>query len=235
MRIVVVTAVVVLAVLGGLVVVTAADSRAAAEVHAAPPPRAAAASPAVLGVIGDSFAAGTGEVAGRGFPVVLAERVGWRATTTAVPGTGYVAHPGGTRPYDGQVAAMVAARPSVLVVEGSQNDGHSDPGQVGAAATALYVRLHRELPGTKVVVVGPVASNSAQAAALAGVDAAVGDAARAAGLPYVDAIGEGWFTDAQASLIGPDHIHPTTAGHARIADLLGADLVRLGAVPPART
>ncbi|HEY2195803.1 MAG TPA: hypothetical protein VGH76_26375 [Actinomycetospora sp.] len=63
----------------------------------------------------------------------------------------------------------------------------------------------------------------------------VGAAARAAGLPYVDAIAEGWFTDAQASLIGADHIHPTWAGHARIADLLGADLTHLAMLPAART
>lgn len=233
MRVVTVAAAVVLAVLGGLVVVTArADDRGPAQVPRAP--TAVVAPPPVLGVIGDSFAAGTGEVGGRGFPMMIADRVGWRATTTAVAGTGYVAHPAGTQPFTGQVTAMVAARPRVLVVEGSQNDGHADPAQVGAAATALYSRLQRDLPQTRVVVLGPVASNSAQAAGLSGVDRAVGAAARAAGLPYVDAIGEGWFTDAQAPLIGSDHIHPTWAGHERIADLLGADLARLGVLPAPR-
>ncbi len=234
MRVVTVAAAVVLAVLGGLVVVTArADDRGPTQVPRAPTP-AVVAPPPVLGVIGDSFAAGTGEVGGHGFPMMIADRVGWRATTTAVAGTGYVAHPAGTQPFAGQVTAMVAARPGVLVVEGSQNDGHSDPAQVGAAATALYTRLQRDLPQTRVVVLGPVASNSAQAAALSRVDRAVGAAARAAGLPYVDAIGEGWFTDAQAPLIGSDHIHPTRAGHERIADLLGADLARLRVLPAPR-
>ena len=99
----------------------------------------------------------------------------------------------------------------------------------------MFARLRRELPRTRIVVVGPVASNSGQAAALARVDAAVAAAARRAGLPYVDALAEGWFTDAQSSLIGSDRMHPTWAGHARIADLLGADLARLAVLPPSRT
>lgn len=107
----------------------------------------------------------------------------------AVPGTGYVAHPQQALPFEaGQVERMVAARPSVLVVEGSQNDGPAAPAAVGAAADAMLARPKRELPATRIVVLGPVASNSAQSAALSGVD----------------------------------------------ADLLGADLTRLGALPPAR-
>jgi lysophospholipase L1-like esterase len=237
MRIVTVVAAAVLAVLAGLIVVRAhADDRTAAT--ARPAPIAAVEAPGVLGVIGDSFAAGTGlaDPGAQGFPGIIAARAGWRSATTAVPGTGYVAHPGRPLPFEaGQVERMVAARPSVLVVEGSQNDGPAAPAAVGNAADAMFARLKHELPRTRIVVLGPVASNSAQAAALSGVDAAVGAAARRAGLPYVDALASGWFTDAQAALIGADRIHPTTAGHARIADLLGADLTRLGALPPART
>jgi acyl-CoA thioesterase-1 len=236
MRIVTVTAAVVLAVLAGLLVVkTRTDDQASAEVR--PVSITAVDTRPMLGVIGDSFAAGTalGGAGGQGFPMMIAERVGWRWGTTAIGGTGYVAQLPGTLSYDaGQVERMVAARPDVLVVEGSQNDGRADVAAVGPAATALYAHLHRALPWARIVVVGPVASNSAQAASLAGVDRAVGDAARAAGLPYVDAIAEGWFTDAQAALIGDDHIHPTWAGHQRIADLLGGDLTRLGVLPPAR-
>ncbi len=238
MRIVTVSAAVVLAVLAGLLVVkTRADADAAAVVRPAPVAATAAAPRPVLGVIGDSFAAGTaiGGAGGQGFPRMIAERAGWQWGTTAVGGTGYVAHPAGVQPYQAQqVDAMIAAHPTLLVVEGSQNDLHADVRAVGPAATALYARLREALPQTRIVVVGPIASNSDQAAALAGVDAAVGSAARTAGLPYIDAIGEGWFTDAQAPLIGADHIHPTWAGHQRIADLLGADLVRLGALPASR-
>ncbi len=181
MRIVTVAAAAVLAVLAGLLVVRAqADDRADAAV-VRPTPVAVASTPPTLGVIGDSFAAGTvlGGADGQGFPRMIADRVGWRSVTTAVSGTGYVAHPPQTLPYEaGQVERMVAARPSVLVVEGSQNDGHSDPAAVGTAAASMFARLRRELPRTRIVVVGPVASNSGQAASLARVDAAVAAAAR---------------------------------------------------------
>ncbi|HEY2221841.1 SGNH/GDSL hydrolase family protein [Actinomycetospora sp.] len=237
MRIVTIAAAAVLAVLAGLLVVRAhAEDRVVASVP--PAPIAAVEPPPVLGVIGDSFAAGTGlaDPGAQAFPGVIAARAGWRSVTTAIPGTGYVVHPPQAHPYEAaQVEAMVAARPSVLVVEGSQNDGPAAPAAVGTAAEALFARLKRELPRTRIVVLGPVASNSRQAAALAGVDAAVDAAARRAGLPYVDALADSWFTDAQAAMIGPDHVHPTPAGHARIADQLGADLTRLGALPPART
>jgi lysophospholipase L1-like esterase len=236
MRIVTVTAAVVLAVLAGLLVVkTRTDDRASAEVR--PVSITAADTRPMLGVIGDSFAAGTalGGAGGQGFPMMVADRIGWRWGTTAIGGTGYAAQLPGSLPYDaGQVDRMVTAHPDVLVVEGSQNDGHADVEAVGTAATALYAHLRSALPRTRIVVVGPVASNSAQAAALTGLDARVGEAARAAGLPYIDAIAEGWFTDAQSALIGEDHIHPTWAGHQRIADLLGTDLTRLGVVPAPR-
>jgi lysophospholipase L1-like esterase len=236
MRIVTVTAAVVLAVLAGLLVAkTRSDDHASAEVR--PVSITATDTRPTLGVIGDSFAAGTalGGAGGQGFPMMIADRIGWRWGTTAIGGTGYAAQLPGTLPYDaGQVDRMVAAHPDVLVVEGSQNDGRADVEAVGSAATALYTHLRSALPRTRIVVVGPVASNSAQATALTGLDARVGAAARAAGLPYVDAIAEGWFTDGQSALIGDDHIHPTWAGHQRIADLLGADLTRLGALPAPR-
>jgi acyl-CoA thioesterase I len=243
MRVVIVTTVVVLAVLGGLLAATAHADDAVAPAAAVPSDAAVSrdAGPPirpVLGIVGDSFAAGTpiGGAGGQGFPRMIADRIGWEWRTTAVSGTGYVAHPPGTLPYDaGQIDRMVALHPTVLVIEGSQNDRFADVREVGAAATALYARVRAALPTTRVVVVGPVASNSAQAAGMAALDASVGAAARAAGLPYVDAMAEGWFTDAQAPLIGVDHIHPTWAGHERIADLLGADLARLGVLPPART
>src|SRR3954468_24404275 len=125
MGIATVPAAVVLPVLACLLVVkTRSDDRAAAEVR--PVSITAADTRPMLGVIGDSFAAGTalGGAGGQGFPMMLAERVGWRWGTTAIGGTGYAAQLPGTLPYDGgQVDRMVAARPDVLVVEGSQNDG----------------------------------------------------------------------------------------------------------------
>ncbi len=41
--------------------------------------------------------------------------------------------------------------------------------------------------------------------------------AAAVGGIFIDPLAEGWFAGAAHRFIGPDGIHPTDAGHARIA------------------
>lgn len=233
----VVAAVVVVVALGvALVAKARADGAASGAVTAG----AVAESPVrpLLLVMGDSIAAGTdvGGKDGTGFPMLTADAVDWRWGTTAVGGTGYVnAFLPGTRPYgEAQVEPAVAAAPDVVVVEGSENDvGVGDPADVGVAAGALYRTLQQRLPRARVVAVGPIFADDAKADAAKPWTAALRDAADGAGVPFIDPNAEGWLTRAPRDQIGPDGTHPTAEGHARIARLLGADLARLGVLPPA--
>ncbi|MEJ2866541.1 SGNH/GDSL hydrolase family protein [Actinomycetospora sp. OC33-EN08] len=198
--------------------------------------RAAVASPATatgrpVAVIGDSISEGT-PYGGKG-AANWAQRVGaerqWTVTNTAVGGTGYV-NPGSAGPFEAtQLERVVAARPQLVVVEGSRNDIGLPVEAVRAAASHLYGELRTRLPGARIVVVGPFWDEKTSQKAYAWRDALAG-AARAAGADFVDPMAERCFAGAYdgGPLIGPDRVHPTDAGHARYAERLRAALDRLG-------
>ena len=196
-------------------------------VTAADAPTRAAPSPLRAVFLGDSYTVGFGSDDGGYVPDVAAQ-LGWQATALGQTGTGYVAPSPtpGQAPYGARVAAVVALDPDVVVVQGSTNDFYVVD-QVDAAAQAVFAELARELPGTPVVVVGPVMPQNSDASLLTGVRNAVADAAGRSGLPFIDPIGAQWLepTDGLYSI---DGIHPNDAGYAEFADDLVGALRGLG-------
>ncbi|MDL5159563.1 SGNH/GDSL hydrolase family protein [Actinomycetospora termitidis] len=183
-----------------------------------------------VAVLGDSISEGTpfgGKGAANWTQLVAAQRH-WTVTNTAVGGTGYV-YAGSSRPFEeAQLERAVAARPELVVIEGSRNDMGTPVDQIRAASTHLYRALQARLPGVRLVVVGPFWNAGSSQKAFATRDA-LADSARAAGASFVDPMAENWFTGAYdgGPLIGADHVHPTDAGHALYAQRLGAALDRL--------
>lgn len=186
----------------------------------------------LVGFIGDSYTAGS-DLGGRGdanITSLLGQRFGWQTVNAAVGGTGYVnSGPSGQNraPFEAaQLDRIVAAQPSAVVISGSRND-IGEPG-VRDAAGRLYSNLKAKLPNTKLIVVGPAWVNGNPPEGLLDVRDNVRDAARQAGITFIDPIAEGWFASSDASLIGSDGVHPTDAGHQRMAQLLGDDLQQAG-------
>ena len=185
---------------------------------------------ASVAVIGDSYSTGT--VLGGLGPANWTARLGvdrdWRITDTAVGGTGYVASHGGTGAFEAaQLDRAVTAgpdgtAPDVVVVQGSINDGLTDPGRVRAAAAALYAAIHERAPAARLVVVGPPWPDGTPTREILALRDAVHGAATAAGAVWIDPIAEHWFAD--PALIGADGVHPTDSGHALIAARVGQDL-----------
>ncbi|WP_372460721.1 SGNH/GDSL hydrolase family protein [Actinomycetospora endophytica] len=182
--------------------------------------------------VGDSYFAGTklGGIGRSNIASLLAGRFGWNSLNAAVGGTGYAHASSTSPPYAlAQLPAVLSHDPSLILVEGSINDGHAEPASAEAAAKNLYAVIAGRLPGVRIVVVGPISPGRATGS-LAALDDAMRRAANSCGLPYIDASGEDWLPAGIPGLIGSDGVHPTDAGHQRMATLLGDDLVRLGVV-----
>ncbi|GLZ51531.1 SGNH/GDSL hydrolase family protein [Actinomycetospora sp. NBRC 106378] len=198
----------------------------------APPTEVVGATDSIpVAVIGDSISAGT-PYGGRGvtnWTALVETAEHWLVTNTAIGGTGYV-NAGSAAPFQAaQLERAVAARPRLVVVEGSRNDIGLPPEHVRNAADRLYRELTARLPGTRIVVVGPFWNAGTSTKAFAVRDA-LASAARDAGATFVDPMAENWFTGAYdgGPLIAADGVHPTDAGHALYARRLQAALDRLG-------
>lgn len=181
-------------------------------------PASAAAPHVRLFVLGDSIAGGSaqGGKGSYGWPSLVAEQLGLTLTLGAKGGTGYTTGgpQEGGRPYTQRVKQAIAAKPDVVVVEGSRND--VSPTRTRAAAVDTLRRLRAGLPHARILVIGPIYSFRRPVDSHP-IDEAVSAAAEKFGLPYVSAVRRGWFTGSAHRFIGRDGVHPTNAGHAYLA------------------
>lgn len=227
------------------VCVLAAVMAVAAMLHQPAPPTVPASAPARVSAltdhpddeatvlfVGDSYTAGYAGVSPNAtFACQVAAALQWQCRTDAQGGTGYT-NPGlrpdaadrATRTY-GQRLALTAADlstddPDWIVVTGGRND-IGRPGE-RAAAAAYLTALGVLWPRARLVVVEPWWTDTRAPAAVEELRDDVRSAARAAGALWIDT--SDWLTP---DLIGPDKVHPTPAGQARIADRLTEDLERI--------
>lgn len=181
--------------------------------------------------IGDSYTSGSREGGNddANYTRRLGREFGFGVINTAVGGAGYAVAPPGKTTFSGQLAGLLSVQdPQLIIVQGSLNDVLTTPVKVRAAADQLFANLKALRPRARIVVVGPIVPEAAFSAAnVLVVRDTVRDAAYQAQLPFVDPILERWLS---ADLIGTDQVHPTDAGHQRIAEALGRDLERLDAL-----
>jgi hypothetical protein len=201
--------------------------------------------------VGDSYAAGSGGAGVRGsFACLTARSMGWVCRNDGEPGTGYTnagkvhgaafdtypqralraAGPGGvSSSLATGTGAAGGSDVAVVVVTGGRNDsGSTVPERVAAAGLTLD-RLRVTYPEARIVVVGPFWVDDDVPPSLLEFDAALRTEAETRGLRFVDPIRERWLTTQdRARWIAPDGVHPSVAGHQRIAAMLVADLETAG-------
>jgi acyl-CoA thioesterase I len=201
--------------------------------------------------IGDSYAAGSGGAgAQRSFACLTARALGWVCRNDGEPGTGYTnagkvhgaafdtyaqralraAGPGGVT---SALAGASSADVDVVVVTGGRNDsGQKVPERLAAAGLTLD-RLRVTYPEAKIVVVGPFWVDDDVPPSLLDFDAGLRDEARARDLTFIDPIRERWLTTEERSRwISADGVHPSVAGHQRMAAMLVAALEAAGFTTP---
>ncbi|WP_345801997.1 SGNH/GDSL hydrolase family protein [Microbacterium sp. AZCO] len=204
----------------------------AESVAVAPAPLALPEHPTAL-IFGDSWTYGSAAtVPTLGYAYVLGEKLGWTTTVDGVRGSGYL-KPGIDGPaYGERIAALdPSLDPDLVIVEGSINDRHLYPTGYTAAVTAAWDALAKLYPHARFVILGPAPQVLPVEKPTAEIDGELSRLAAARGWWYVSPIAENWITPENydwvidTSDIGRDH--PTTEGHAYLAQRLAEAIERM--------
>jgi acyl-CoA thioesterase-1 len=189
----------------------------------ATPPRAAA---PVMMFVGDSFTVGSGPVQRwRTYASESARLLGWQPIIAGAGGTGYLNKGKVGRTFQRSFEEELAWRPppDLLVISGGHNDQRWSTAQVRRAAAKLLAEVRGRWPATRVVMVGPIWLEDAPAKAYRVRDA-LAEVAGAAGVPFLDPMRRHWIRGRPSEVVLPDGVHPTFAGHERIAEWLAGEL-----------
>jgi len=190
------------------------------------PPIAAPLTRDVAAFLGDSYTSGYEGVGmgSDGWPALVSASFGWRMTNLAVPGTGFV-NPGWTdQPMRTQLAEVVRLQPGVVVIAAGHNDRRYGAARASDAADDLIDRLHADLPDAILVIVGPIWQDGSPATSIIGLRNHLRGKAADVGALFIDPLAGRWFAGSNHAFIGSDGIHPTSAGHRHIAELVLAAL-----------
>lgn len=189
--------------------------------------------PRVL-VFGDSWTYGSAAtLPTEGYAYVLAELIDGETIVEGVRGSGYLV-PGleGIGTFGARIARLdPALAPDLILVQGSINDRRSPFAGYEDAVTAAWDALAAVYPDVPVVVIGPAPQVLPVEDATARIDRALAVLAAARGWAYVSPIAEDWITPEDygwiidTGEIGRDH--PTTAGHAYLAERVARALAAL--------
>ncbi|MDW4573235.1 SGNH/GDSL hydrolase family protein [Microbacterium sp. M3] len=217
-------------------VVAVAEGEAPAAASAPPAPLVVEEGARVL-VFGDSWVYGSAaNVPTLGFAYVLADRLGVETVVDGVRGSGYL-KPGIDGPsYGERIAALdPALDPDLIIVEGSINDRRLYPDGYRDAVTAAWDALNARYPDADIVILGPAPQVLPVEDATRRIDADLSAFAAARGWWYISPIAEDWITEANyldvidTGPIGRDH--PSTGGHAYLADRVAAAIERIEQQP----
>lgn len=169
--------------------------------------------------LGDSYTTGYNGagLGARGWPRLVSADRGWKTVNLAVAGTGFI-NPGWTgQPVGTQVSAAIRAKPAIVFIAAGHNDSRWSASSVAAAADKVIDRIHAGLPGATLVIVAPIWPTGSPPSRCLVLRDHLRQKAVAVGAIFIDPLAEGWFAGSAERYIGPDGIHPTDAGHSRMA------------------
>ncbi|MFI7641049.1 SGNH/GDSL hydrolase family protein [Nonomuraea sp. NPDC049400] len=199
-----------------LAAMTALVPGCAGEERAKPSPKP------VMMFVGDSFAVGSGPVPRwETYASETARRLGFEPVIAGAGGTGYLNTGRVGRTFQRSFETELAWRPApdLLVISGGHNDRRWSPARVGDAAARLLKEVRTRWPRTKVVMVGPIWLSGTPRKAY-GMRDALAKVAGREGVTFLDPLRHRWPAEA----ILPDGVHPTLAGHRRLAAWLAGEL-----------
>lgn len=182
-------------------------------------------------IVGDSYTTGRGSSDGtHGWAQDLVADRDWDATVDGVPGTGYV-NTGATNSarwtYLSRIERSASLDPQLVIVQGSQNDWLVSAETLERRVERTLRAAKRQWPDAVIVAVGPSAPQP-RATSTAGISSAVEAGAKAAGVPFVDALAGQWFTKMNsASYAAVDGEHLNDAGYRYLAARINEALVGL--------
>ncbi len=177
-----------------------------------------------IAFLGDDWTAGIGASAkAKRFTTLVCTQLQVIERNFGLNGAGYAKAGTSGGDYRSQVAKIVAAEPTIVVVSGGRNDYSDDAATTAAAAHAMFANLRTKLPDAKLVAIAPFWGDSDLPPEMVALSNAVRKAVTDAGGTYVD------ITD-------PVHGHPNymaddadpnNQGYAAIAAALEPKLAGL--------
>ncbi|MEV7694172.1 SGNH/GDSL hydrolase family protein [Microbacterium sp. NPDC089189] len=190
--------------------------------------------PRVL-VFGDSWTFGSAaSVATLGYAYVLGDLLGGETIVNGSRGSGYLVPgiDGGT--FGERIADLdPALDPDLVIVQGSINDRKVPAEGYTDAVSSAWDALSATYPNTPIVILGPAPQVLPVEPATARIDRDLSAAATARGWAYISPIADGWITAADYDwIIDTGEIgrnHPTTEGHAYLAERVAEALSALRA------
>ncbi|GAB3145160.1 SGNH/GDSL hydrolase family protein [Microbacterium neimengense] len=186
-------------------------------------------------VFGDSWTYGSAASAPTlGYAYLLGPLMDGESSVNGSRGSGYLVPgiDGGT--FSERIAELDAsAEPDLIVVQGSINDRKVPLDGYDDAVRTAWDSLAALYPDAQIVVLGPAPQILPVEAATAEIDERLRLAAAAHGWPYISAVRDQWITPENYAWIidtGPvGRNHPTTEGHAYLAERLATALEGLRA------
>lgn len=190
-------------------------------------------------VQGDSITGGSGQNTGtvngtwlKRFAFAAKMRRAWNQ---AIGGTGYLATNSGTSvTMRARIADISSYSPKVLVIFAGYNDQGSSQSALQTEADLFYTAVKSALPSSEIYVIGCYNPLYFPGTGVQNVDNWLRPRAQAAGLPYASPVTGNCYdkfgvqigfagpiitgTAEQALWTGADNVHPTDAGHKRIAE-----------------
>lgn len=178
-----------------------------------------------------------------GYAYLIGANLGWEVTVAGVRGSGYL-KPGIDGPSFGERIAALDPDldPDLVIVQGSINDrvlvADDELGEATyrAAVISAWDALARLYPDAAIVVLGPAPHVLPVGKGTAAIDGALTELAGARGWWYVSPVAESWITEANYLDVidtGAGRNHPSTAGHAYLADRLAKAVASLAATTDA--
>jgi len=204
------------AMLTGCAAATAATGSSGAESQRSP----------VIVTIGDSIMSGHGLDDGEDWPSMLSQRTGVSIDNLACSGAGFLAVGTCGQDFRGLVDAAVKDDPTLVIVQGSDNDVGRSDADITAATKRTVDAIHRAMPRAELVGLSTLWDPSEPKPAEIDVSsAAVRAAVTALGGRYID-IGQPLRGD--PSLLQDDDEHPTVAGQQRLVHVIRVELEHAG-------
>jgi lysophospholipase L1-like esterase len=208
--------------------IPAAAPDAASVVTVSPAPLAIPQNARVL-IFGDSWVYGSAAVVPtEGFAYRLGASEGWDTVVNGVRGSGYLKPGLDGGSYGERIAALdPALDPDLIIVEGSINDRRLPAKGYRDAVTAAWDALAAMYPAAAIVILGPSPQVLPVEPATARIDEDLRDLAALRGWWYVSPIADDWITTANYLEVidtGLGRNHPSTAGHAYLAERMAESL-----------
>jgi lysophospholipase L1-like esterase len=187
-------------------------------------------------VVGDSFAAGTGDPRFATYPHLVADRMGCDLALDAQGGTGFVHSVDNVSPPHmpfidrlDRDAATYRDHVDYVLIDGGRNDLGLLPEPVVAAADRYIKDVHSRWPNAKIIIMLPAYITPEVATNYPALAQGFRRTAESVGAYVIDPVTEGWYrgTDLKR-LLGQDGIHLNGEGNTYYADKIIENLKQMG-------